>query len=109
MGTEVVTPDGITEEGKKLVTRVLSEKKWDPEAIAKAINSIDSIRTILLSRADGAKFVDGAKKFMPIPFLKSTPEKINAGVLDLLKAVPNDIEEMKVRLNDIVKGSGAPA
>lgn len=100
--SELITPDGITETGKELLSKKLGGK-YTPEQIKDIITTIDTeSRRSLIDRGGWTKLADAFKR--SLPFVDSTSEKMsNELALLFKKEIPTDVADMKLQLAAIIQ------
>lgn len=100
MSWEIVTPDGITEKGKKIIWEKLSGK-YSPEDIKDIITTIDrESRGSMLNRDGMTKVSDAFKHALPL--VNGTAEKMSTEYTKLFKwEIPQDISALKTQLSAI--------
>lgn len=98
--SEIVTPDGITESGKKFIWEKLSWK-YSPEEIKDILSTIDKeSRQAMLNRSAWTKVSDAFKHALPL--VNWTAEKMSKEYANLFnKEIPEDIAVLKTQLSQV--------
>lgn len=92
---EIVTPDGITETGKKFIWEKLAWK-FTPEEIKDVISTIDTASRTAMLNSDN-KIANAFKRALPL--IDSTSEKMSNEYATLFKKqIPADIQDMKSQI-----------
>ena len=96
---EIITPDGITEEGRKLVKERIGSR-YTPEGVKEIIDKIDSMRNALMKNSALTKITDALKR--SIPLMSSTSEKISANLKELFSnTLPEDKDNLLAKIDEI--------
>jgi hypothetical protein len=101
MGTsEIVTPDGLSEAGKKFIEQKLAGK-YSPEDVKTIKDTLDmASRGALMQRGTGEKLADAFKR--SIPLASSTAEKMSEAYAQLFqKEIPEDVKALVASIQEI--------
>jgi hypothetical protein len=97
----MITPDGLTEAGKKFIAEKLG---WiftleDIKSIQSVVDSLS--RSTLLNRWIGTTISDAIKRSMPL--MTSTSERISKALKNLFNTyIPESLDDMKEKITKII-------